>query len=160
MVRIRVAYGVGHLRNGSEASPSTVRYKYLTVGEMNELGHGATLEHVVYFPSLGNTLGRESDTGALGRCGNLRREVCRLNLIVDLGATAHENLRDEVRRRKWEKNRRTVNGVRDTDTVRDVWKNCLSVCLDVIDDRLVVGDDEDSSVGESESTRDNTLSAD
>ena len=67
---------------------------------------------------------------------------------VRRGAAADEDFGRVVGRGEREEDRRAVDGVRDADIVWDVGENRLRVGFNVIDDRLVVGDDEHLAVGE------------
>ena len=81
----------------------------LTVGEVNSLGHGRALEHVLDFPAFRDVLWRELDAGALRGVRELRREVGRLDREIDCRSAAHEDLRDDVGRGEWQEDCGTVD---------------------------------------------------
>ena len=124
--------------------------EHLTVGEVNSLGHGRALEHVLDFPAFHDALKSELDVGALRGGRELRREVGRLDRGIDGRATTHEDLGDEVGRGEWQEDRGTVDRVRHTDVVRDVREDGLGVGLDVVDDRLIVRHHEHLPIGQGE----------
>ncbi len=74
----------------------------LAVRKVEKFGHGASFEHVFYFPAFFDTLGRELDTTALRRCRHLRGEVFWLNGRIDGLTTAYEYFGRVVWRREWE----------------------------------------------------------
>ena len=152
VVGVRVADGLLDTVEAREAGPSAVRDEDLAVGEVEELVQGTVREHVVDFPALGNALGGERNSGALGTGRHLTREVLGWSTIIDGGATTYQSLGSEIRRRERKEDGRPVGGVRDTHAIRNVRKRSLSVCFDVVDDRLVVGDHEDPPIGEREDT--------
>lgn len=64
-------------------------------------------------------------------------------------SSAHEDFGDELRWGEGEQYRGAVNRVGYTDVVGDVRKDGLSVGFDVVDDRLIIGYHEYTTVRES-----------
>ena len=72
------------------------------------------------FPTLRDALWHKLDAGALGDRAELRRENVELERSIDVHASVHEGLRDEVWRGEGWRERRTVDRVRHANVVRDV----------------------------------------
>lgn len=126
------------------------RRSYITVRDMEQLGHSSRLQHMFDLPPSSDTLIRQHDPTALRSRGILRREICGRGSGVGLRATANEDFGNEVWGRKWEKDGGSVHWVCDLNAIRDFGKESFSLGLYVVDHGRVSCDHEDTAVWECE----------
>lgn len=69
---------------------------------------------------------------------------------VRRGSSADENFGNIVWWGEGKEDGRPVNGVGDSDVIRDVWQDRFGVGLDIINDRLIVGYHKYATIGERE----------
>lgn len=149
VVRVGLTNGVLGRVEGSIAGLSTVDDHNLSVGHQDELRHNTRLQHVFDLPTFLDTFVGDGHTTALVGGGIFWGEFQTRSVGISGRATADEDLRDVVGRVEREKTGGTVEGVGDRDTVGNVRKRGFCVLLDIVDDDLASGNNEDPAIRES-----------
>lgn len=109
------------------------RQFYLAVRNMEQLGHGPWLQHMLDLPPSSDALVSQRNPTALSRCRHLRRQICGWGGGIALRATTYKDFGDVVGGREGEEDGGAVHRVCHLDAVGDVREESLCLSFDVVD---------------------------